>query len=61
MSVVHLLRIVPEGVVSKKLIGLLKMFQTMDLKMFREALLATIPTKIALRSRNRTTERPMSP
>ena len=61
MSVVHLLRMVPEGVVSKKLIGLRRMFQTMVLKILREALLAIIPTKMAFKSRRITIERPISP
>lgn len=50
--------ITPEGVVSKKLIGLLKIFQTMDLKMLTEANCVTNPRVIALKQRN---ERVISP
>lgn len=61
ISEVHLFRITPEGVVSKKLIGLLRMFQTIVLKMFSEAELATNPRQIAVITRKMNENIPMNP
>jgi len=60
-SEVHLLRMTPVGVVSKKLIGLLKMFHIIDLKMFREAEPATRPVVIEFIIRKRKLPKPIAP